>query len=1393
MIISTIKKTIFTFLICISTLFICSEKTRCNLYIDDEGYVCIETVDKAKTNNTFYHTEGFSISRCVYNPCAKQLHSGAATEFMIRDDISASLAEIVSGGVAYNTFRVHINELLAGASPEWREEVKKAMDGTGPAVYIRYDAIMYIYKNGIKYNYPHRNFPPIDGTNPPELQYTTPARLGFGWANPAGIATHYNRYLLIGKSKAPELGIITVIDDEPISCEKSPLQFWTGNFSSRWNLNGGSNTGIPSGESIDYNRAKATRWYGETEVWARTKASTDYAGIGYEYKVKKVRYEPRYGSWHEYYDTQKHKMVRTRDRIYPDERIVEDHTVDAGGFYQNKYDSADKRLIKPAVAYEYLRYAHFYELTDMSVYNNAFDSYLYYQGADVPMTCVSTTKYEDIGTGAPNNADWTPDDDAHITWATVPDDVERFLFDGAELEPDDPRWGEIEELCKKLYKQDRDTIMDHIFSNTKTKNDSLVIDGVTYLCGQGAPGFSESIGVNWLTTDDPNGIEAKRLLHDFCTESAAVKNGYIPGSISNAGIGLVDQTQPDIFIPEGTDNGKYPTAMRVSYVRKITNDMTAMTVKFDAGRDMFLDSVNSVDSRGQSMRGYFNGLFGNSYYDVNCGPLSGCGHNASNYWIFQHDLTYRSTFKTGPKTAGVVQGHCLDSYGGIVFVHTPVISPFKIRRDTWDGSSDSTTLPSSQLDTTEYNPDASQLILDNYYVIEWTDWDHVSEMGYRNSHANDGEDYSKYDKYVLDKYIKFPFEVGYEGYYYPANTWIKVKRPAEWNTPSNYTPAKHENDWIPHSNNHWRKLVFYIPSYAKECGGNSDTQQFIKVFVEAQNTDGRFFDDHNPETYWIPKEEGSTPDGWENAWQYNANTDTQNNYSPMGAKYVTYHQEQVQLSGVIYDFTIVGTNDSDTFHYKDTGSMISGETVPFCLYKQDKKVGTANRYGYDEVPGVGRVSAIRYRADGEISKNDSGVPTWQKVNTLALMPGKSNCWNNMGYLIKGTNFSFSFKTIANLGDSTKDYVRIIPNFRYYSKETGQTSSNILMYYQSNVWGNKMNFVEYNPTGDPSKDMRDWLHYDNLPYAVTPKDGTKSNRRIFKLSDNQFKMSYYNYRNTSITPNQVIGDWVPFTVKKYNELRGLTGSNAITEEEYMNKDNVSYCLSDIYLPSDSMMLSGEWEQLGVNTRGMGRESADYGSGLLTYATVAVPTESPGAIAGEKWTYSATQQDKFRSSMQTWFGQYFVPEHLWIIDLDNPHTKQVIANAGMTPDTFDLTTYMNSKPNGIRTDDEIFEKEDGYLIINFDIRTFNSVSEGVARPHLRYYGGYAGSLNMWNDPDPTPDPFNPANPGDPDPGEHFDPKPGPDMPDDPPLEDGDVAIINIRHSVGDRYKAGIFNIN
>ncbi len=147
-----------------------------------------------------------------------------------------------------------------------------------------------------------------------------------------------------------------------------------------------------------------------------------------------------------------------------------------------------------------------------------------------------------------------------------------------------------------------------------------------------------------------------------------------------------------------------------------------------------------------------------------------------------------------------------------------------------------------------------------------------------------------------------------------------------------------------------------------------------------------------------------------------------------------------------------------------------------------------------------------------------------------------------------------------------------------------------------------------------------------------------------------------------------------------------------------------------------------------------------------------------------------QDRVRYSMQTWYGQFYMPANLYIGDLNRWGAD------------FDLNECANNanNGNGIQYADKIFE-QGGSLIVNFEIVSFN---EG--RPHLRYSGGNGGRRadrpggggpgDMWEQ-----EGFNPV------------PSPDPDVPTPGSYDDGDVVLVDTMRSVNDRYKAGIFNIN
>lgn len=654
-------------------------------------------------------------------------------------------------------------------------------------------------------------------------------------------------------------------------------------------------------------------------------------------------------------------------------------------------------------------------------------------------------------------------------------------------------------------------------------------------------------------------------------------------------------------------------------------------------------------------------------------------------------------------------GHCLDPYNGEINVHTPVIAPVEILDDEGEEIDSKT-----QLENDVVNAHASyQLLLDEDYIFDWESAVHRDIPLY-----GDSGKYSKYDEFVKAKWVCFPFDVEYNGVYYKAynhsepddggddwnisgkyTDWIELEEPEEWDAEVNFQAASDANGWQPTSDNHWRQTPIYIPSYADEVGRPGE-DAYIYYKVEAYNVDGRYGGDHTKEQEEI----------------YNKNYTYE--YSDDGAKYVATYRFGVQTSGIIYDFMITGTSDKDSFLYEQT-ELLEADHVPFCTYKMEKHLGTLNRYGE---------TAMRYRTDGELTHD------WELSNTLPLMQGRSASFDEMGYVMKGSRISFSFKTIANLWSENTDYVEITPTFRYIRPD-GTVTDNIQIYYYD-----KFSNEEYVQYGKETK--------LNIHNVATAEDANK-----VKLIHKQFEDSYYDEMNSWIFagyPNDYqIGDWLNKTLKHHNTTTG----DDLTLPEMMNREHPSFNLSSIVLNSGLRLLSGEWEQLKRNTRGTGREFA----GILRYSD------------GENWDEEL--QRKFEKSMQTWYGQYYVPAELYIVDLDDPSKQHIYTDPDNQKDgEFSLYEYMIEK-GGIRSDDEVFvadEGNGGYLIVNFDIKTRD---EG--RSHLKYYGTADGDRNMWDTEGFIKDVEVDGNPID--------------------LEEGDIAIVDLGLSVKDKYKGAIFNIN
>ena len=624
-----------------------------------------------------------------------------------------------------------------------------------------------------------------------------------------------------------------------------------------------------------------------------------------------------------------------------------------------------------------------------------------------------------------------------------------------------------------------------------------------------------------------------------------------------------------------------------------------------------------------------------------------------------------------------------------VVVHTPVISPVSIyegintgsgkRNDTSKKATGTTQLvntPPAEVDgMTLYT-----MRLDKTYTIQFDPYKWLSEevrsgnmseekvtdlfghSGFDLAGYGESGSPSKYDEYVQLKQVRFPFDVAWIDQSSGEEHYVYIKE-------DGYT------DWIDIQSNDHYTISFYIPSWAKESTskyGSSLSEYYkIQFRVEAYNT-------------------GS---------HKNATEDTLNSKL---ASYVATYDVPVNLSGWMYGFQIIGTNDKDMFHGYEEGASESTD-FPFCLSKQEKKSGTLNRVGG---------TSMRYTLDGTLTKK------WDTKNTTPMSAGSSLVYDKMGALWKGTTFSYSFKTIANLGDND-DTVSIRPNLRYYDK-TLTLHPDVAIYYTDSSG----KFIEYG------------------------SDRDTANRKTVVLANKQFEGSWYQggkfLKEAGISEDS-LGYQLPDDLTYTAEALGMT------TEKFLNTKRTSYCLSDIKLDKNLRILSGHEEELERNLTTTQNQN-DFHSLNARFS------QEDGT------TVAAKDSDTFKRSMQTWYGQYTIPNKLFVCDRADLEKVGDIDGDGDT----DLDDYALKYP---LSEDSDLWFTDGYLVLNFDIESQNGGTD-----HLKYSGG---TDDMWQDEGSRQTVEVPSN--------------GSTEGGTLRLRSGDIALVDLRYSVSDKYSAHIFMIN
>lgn len=514
-------------------------------HLNEAGDIEIYTVDKKKTSSIWYYSDGVSITRCKYNPALREVHESSEYFF---DDLNNATTTL-TGGIEYNTWTIPISEVISMAGNvdgAWAEEIQKAIDGTGPAVYIKLDCIMYTVEDatGIVKG-PFVNAPGVYGS---DGYFETGAdssgmfiRDAYPWANPNGLRTHYNHYLLIGSGEEEppedlddEFVVYDYTMDHYAGIDANQPAFAMGNFSSQFDLS----QGIPSSEYIQ-NTFLADSWYGNTNVYARV------VGKAYTWNIRYYWLVPD-GYWH-HYDSDN------------------DGIVDSSTWIDTSYFDGKTMSIPVGTAYaafQFLADTHLYDFTNADIGNGAYDGdHVYYDDTrEVPMTCISTSEYKNVGTGTAlltAEPHWRASTDSHLEF---PRAISYLTSKRVSSESAVPA-----EIIK-----DRDAIREQISGKTKTRNDKLIVDGTTFMQN------------DWV--NGCNFLDGKPDSYRSCTKSSAWVKDYC----KQAGVRPLHEYDPadvtgsvSVQIPPTVDNGYYYTTMKVFYQR-LTAHTKSMT-SFYAG------------------------------------------------------------------------------------------------------------------------------------------------------------------------------------------------------------------------------------------------------------------------------------------------------------------------------------------------------------------------------------------------------------------------------------------------------------------------------------------------------------------------------------------------------------------------------------------------------------------------------------------------------------------------------------------------------------------------------------------------------------------------------------------------------------------------------------------
>ena len=548
----------------------------------------------------------------------------------------------------------------------------------------------------------------------------------------------------------------------------------------------------------------------------------------------------------------------------------------------------------------------------------------------------------------------------------------------------------------------------------KVKNDRFEVDGIVYLDDTEVTGKEHTNSAYVTVTELP----------EFQLKPSIVKN------------------TTTAQIPYDVENDKYYTNIKAFYDMIAGTNMHPFSYVFDwtssdSDQSHIMQTGNSVANKLQAMRG-------------------------------DNSIRTDTTLKNGVSKTFVQNDPMMVITPVIASttVHNPKLTDEQRANMTDEEIHEWETLYGTQMSPNRVTT-AEQLRLDESYEItfdpytffQWVEggssavYDSFTNkaLGYGDSHDtsdngnewNGREEYeteSKYDKYVLRKYVKFPFDVYIDDILFEENRWICLY---EYDPATNTTTAGNTKG------NHLETFTFYIPPWADETVGH------IEFLVYALNEEGIDL----------------TNDGRGNnrIQSYHGTMNGQETYT-----FCATNAINVQTSGWAYDFRVVGVND---VNYDETeedslfepGTALAEVSDEFFsgIYNRTGKDGDA----YDSVQKRLKNLALVQLQEEKADRTES-VYTEQKDTLPMDSPASEKKFGILaGALSQGSEINFTFKTMGNL--TTKDKVIIRPTFTYYPIE----------YFNS--------YDEKTDTYDESLkvDHEDLLIYYNTPDEVYIRAGS----------------------------------------------------------------------------------------------------------------------------------------------------------------------------------------------------------------------------------------------------------------------------------------------------------------